>query len=70
MVFDGVDDTISLSHSDDIDFTNTDNFSFALWVRVDSLDSSRNVVGLLGKRQTYGIDAYYASSSDTSIQIR
>lgn len=72
MSFDGDGDSINLGTDAAFDFTNTDDFTLAGWVRIDSLNDgvNKNVVGLIGKNTTYAIDAYYSSPTNDYVQIR
>ncbi|MCF7812843.1 LamG domain-containing protein, partial [Candidatus Gracilibacteria bacterium] len=58
MTFDG-NDSVSIANADWNNFTNTDNFTLSIWVKKGADPADGNVMGILGKSSTYGIDYYF-----------
>lgn len=58
----GTNETIQIPNSDEISFTNTNNFTIEIWVNKTETPGVGNVNGLFAKSSNVGIDYYFGGS--------
>ena len=62
--FDGIDSSVSIDGSGELNFGSNDTFTIEVWVNPVQNPGSGNTAGILGKRSTLGIDYYFPENGN------